>query len=343
MIFSNRHTRRLYPVPQLNGIPIEEVTHHKHLGLELSNDLSWDQHIEQIAKKTNKFIGQLWTLNRHLPRRALEDMYLTFMRPIIEYGCTIYDNCSVGQTNRLERIQRRAALACTRAYAHTSHNMLLRELGWNKLSERREYLKLCMFYRITTNHSPGYLYDLLPRQMDLQNRLRNQNNVRQIQTRLARFQGSYIPNCIHLWNELEISIRSQETFNLFKTRLRKHLLKNTRSYIRSYGHGAGQINHARFRMGLSALNFHRHRYNFIDHQSCDHCQQTEDVHHFLMDCPRYTHLRLQLMNELGQVPNLDITVMTTHVLMHGSDVRSIDNRLIFRAVQKFIMNSQRFN
>jgi hypothetical protein len=64
------------------------------------------------------------------------------IRPIIEYGNIIYDNINISQSQQLEQIQRRAALICTGAYRHTEHRILLEELGWNTLKERRKQHRL---------------------------------------------------------------------------------------------------------------------------------------------------------------------------------------------------------
>jgi hypothetical protein len=56
---------------------------------------------------------------------------------IVEYGCSLFDNCSVYLKKRLEDTQRRAALACIQAYSHTQHDILQAKVGWEKLETRR--------------------------------------------------------------------------------------------------------------------------------------------------------------------------------------------------------------
>jgi hypothetical protein len=63
---------------------------HKHLGVHLSNDLSWKDHIEIVLKKR---LGILLSLKYKFSRHALETLYMSFIRSIVEYGDIAYDNC----------------------------------------------------------------------------------------------------------------------------------------------------------------------------------------------------------------------------------------------------------
>ena len=57
------------------------------------------------------------------------------------------------------------------------------------------------------------------------------------------------------------------------------------SPLHSYGRNDRQVHHARVRMGLSPLNQHRHKYNYINDPSCNSCghrhENTIHVHHVL--------------------------------------------------------------
>ena len=44
-----------------------------------------------------------------LDRKSLETIYLTFIRPLLEYGDVIWDNCTQYEKNELDKIQNEAA------------------------------------------------------------------------------------------------------------------------------------------------------------------------------------------------------------------------------------------
>ena len=92
---------------------ITEVESHKHLGLYLSNDCSWHKHIDYITEKAWYRINTLRKLKFHLDRKSLETIYITFIRPLLEYGDIIWDNCTHQEKIELDKIQNEAARIAT--------------------------------------------------------------------------------------------------------------------------------------------------------------------------------------------------------------------------------------
>ena len=77
-------------------------------------------------------------------------MYLNIIRPAIEYGSVIYDCCTIGDSMRIEQLQRKAAIICLGAMKRTETNKLIDALKWDSLSNRRNLAKLSLFYTIVT-------------------------------------------------------------------------------------------------------------------------------------------------------------------------------------------------
>ena len=93
----------------MENTPINEVEAHKHLGLFLSNDCSWHQHINYIKDKAWARINIMRRLKYKLDRKSLESIYISFIRPLLEYGDTIWDNCTQYEKYELDKIQSEAA------------------------------------------------------------------------------------------------------------------------------------------------------------------------------------------------------------------------------------------
>ena len=69
-------------------------------------------------------------------------MYLTFIRPFLEYAVEVWDNCTLADSERLEKIQLEAARIVTGLTSYASILSIYKETGWDKLSVRREKRKL---------------------------------------------------------------------------------------------------------------------------------------------------------------------------------------------------------
>ena len=139
------------------------------------------------------------------------------IRPVLEYGDVIYDNCTLSTAHSLDQVQRQAALLCTGGYRHSNYKKLLKELNWEQLSERRKMHKLTIFYKIKRNIYPKYLLKSLPVNNNQNNyNFRNQNVIRPRDSRLKISMSSFFPSTTRLWNNLHINTQNAASLNLFK-------------------------------------------------------------------------------------------------------------------------------
>ena len=84
------------------------------------------------------------------------------MRPHLDCGDVIVDkvyNNSIQR--RLESLQYKASSTITGAIKGSSTEVY-HELGLESLQNRWWFQKLCIFYKIVKEHSPKYLFDLIP-------------------------------------------------------------------------------------------------------------------------------------------------------------------------------------
>ena len=151
-------------------------------------------------------------------------MYISFIRPLIEYSNAVWDNCSTESKKKLDLIHHEAARIITGGTKLCSIQKLLSELGWETLQERRAKHKLIIFYKIINGLTPDYLSDLLPPivQDNVTYNLRNANNMRSLRARTNLYFNSFFPSTIRAWNELPDEIKGASTVSAFKYQLNKH-------------------------------------------------------------------------------------------------------------------------
>ena len=148
MIFSKKVKKPNHPNLYMNNISIDHFDSHKHLGITLSSDASWKKHISITLKKAWQRVGILRSLKFILSRSSLERMYLSFIRPILEYGDVLWDNCSQSLRNDIEAVHVEAARIVTGATKLCNIQSLLSDLKWEPLSERRKKHILTLFYKM---------------------------------------------------------------------------------------------------------------------------------------------------------------------------------------------------
>ena len=89
--------RNLLNIPKIefSSTLVKQVPEHKHLGIILSEDMKWSKHIAHITSKANQRLGALYRQSRKMSRVQIETLYKSTIRPILEYGSVLFDNCSV--------------------------------------------------------------------------------------------------------------------------------------------------------------------------------------------------------------------------------------------------------
>ena len=145
-------TRSGTPIPSqylLHGQVLESVADSKYLGVEISSNLLFNNHIQNITTSASRSLGFL-RRNIRSQNPALREMaYKTLVRPIVEYSSTVWSPYTDQNIDILEMIQRRAARWTLHNYStYASVTEMLQSLSWRSLEQRRSDSRLCLFYKI---------------------------------------------------------------------------------------------------------------------------------------------------------------------------------------------------
>ena len=81
--------------------------------------------------------------------KAKEQAYLTYVRPILEYSCTVWDPYRIYQQRQREMVQRRAArFVCNQYHQTSSITNMMAGLDCEPLINRRRAFRMFMFYKM---------------------------------------------------------------------------------------------------------------------------------------------------------------------------------------------------
>ena len=139
-------------------LPVEA---HKHLGVTFASNAKWSQHIDNICKTALKEINGLRKLKYLLSRSALNRIYCTFILPLLEYACEVWDGCSKFDEDKLEKVQLEAARIVTGMPLFASRESLYFETGWESLKDRQIRRKLTLFHKVYNHDVPSFLSDIV--------------------------------------------------------------------------------------------------------------------------------------------------------------------------------------
>ena len=108
--------RQEYPTLIFDGVNIKFVSQHKHLGLTLSENMTWKSHIDSILTSASSMIGVMRKLKYVFSRCALNQIYISYVRPVLVCSCVVWDGCTVEQRKSLEKTSKRSSDDCNETH-----------------------------------------------------------------------------------------------------------------------------------------------------------------------------------------------------------------------------------
>ena len=270
----------------------------------------------------------------------MSNIYISYLRPILEYASIIWDNCTEYEKELLEKLQYDAARAVTGLTRSVSIENLLKEIGWVSLSDRRKIQKLILIFKYKNGDLPSYLNDLMPEMVGETStyNLRNQQDYATVARRLEIYSKSVIPSSIKLWNNLDIETRNTDTLLSFKRKLRNLFNPPTVPTFFLVGDRFLQIHHARIRNKCSNLNNDLFNNQLRDSKQCMCGNLCEDAEHFFFRCPLYNIQRIQIFTNTRQHHPL-----SCQKLLFGIDNLSAEeNSAHFTNIHQYIKLTKRF-
>ena len=149
----------------LEGTVLENVDSIKYLGVTITSDLKWNSHIRNVCSKANRTLGFLRRNVFSCPQDVKEAAYKNMVRPILEYGSTVWDPHCDGLNDELENVQKRAARFVTGNYSYETGSMtgILEELKWETLQKRTKDNRLILLYKGLKGKARIPTDDLIPR------------------------------------------------------------------------------------------------------------------------------------------------------------------------------------
>ena len=146
------------PTVKIDTCPIKRVKCAKMLGVEIDEHLNWEKHIECIASKVSSGIGALKKLKEFVNRDTLVLVYNALIQPHFDYCCEVWDELGKGLSERLQKLQNRAARLIMNFKNEHGQSILARTaLGWTSLEERRSLMKAKLMYKTVNQLAPQRL------------------------------------------------------------------------------------------------------------------------------------------------------------------------------------------
>ena len=208
--------RPLESVYTIHGQTLEKVDSTKYLGINLHKTLSWKTHVDVISKRANNMCSFLSRNLHKCSKDTKEAAYRSLVRPLVEYASPVWDPHTKADTDKLERVQRRAARFVCGDYKQTnSVSAMINQLGRESLQQRRKQAKAIVMYRIV------YRLVAIPTVVLIPTMSIRGNLFLIPYARTVTYQKSFFPDTIRIWNALDANTKTCTSLDQFKSEVQK--------------------------------------------------------------------------------------------------------------------------
>ena len=207
---------RCYSLP--NSIILRNVQEVSDLGICMSENFSFEAHINQIASKANMKISWILSVFESRDPELMLTLFKSLVLNIVEYCSPLWSPHKIQEIAKIEGVQRRFTSRIS-SLAHLNYWDRLKKLKLYSLQRRRERFILIYVWKIIHERVPndvGIAWRICGRKGIIAAVPRVPSAVAKINTSYDYF---FKVNATKLWNCLPKSVNTVDTMEPFKRKL----------------------------------------------------------------------------------------------------------------------------
>ena len=189
----------------------------KLLGVTLDESLSFDNHVNEVVSSSYFHIRTIDKLKAYMSKDDLESYVHSIISSKLDYCNVVLYGVNKSVVNKLQKLQNAAARLIFKLPKYCSVTDKIRQLHWLRVEERIVYKIILFVYKFFTSNGPAFLDNILEI-ADLESRLLTRKNLN---SKYGRRSFRYVAP--HFWNRLPFELRTLNSDELFKKKL-KHIL-----------------------------------------------------------------------------------------------------------------------
>ena len=215
MLFTNKKTHNL-PDLKINDCIIAKTNHLKFLGVTFDESMNFKFHINNLTLRISRHIALLYQIKDLMPPDVLKCIYYAHIYPLLTYcnpiWCTTYPTHLIPLQLQLKRIVRIITNSDFLAHSHP----LFKQTQILKLDDVSK-IAIATFMYVNKSNS----LNLLPTH---NYPTRHRDHLRPPTHRLTKFRHSVAFLGPVIWNTVPLHIQNSLSLNIFKNRLKTHIL-----------------------------------------------------------------------------------------------------------------------
>ena len=151
-----------------------------------------------------------------MPQSTLLNIYNSLVQPHFDYYSLVWGNCGKTLSNKLQKLQNRAARVITSSNFDVDVDSLFHKLSWKDLKSQRQIQNALMVFKSLNGLVPEYPTSKFIKRNESNYSLRDSVNKLVPFPRTNDMKNSFSYSGATLWNSLPCNIRESGSLNQFK-------------------------------------------------------------------------------------------------------------------------------
>ena len=234
-IFRSSNKSNLILPDQINFLDqcIKRAPEIKFLGVILDENLTFNQHINEICSKLKRLFHIFYNIRDYLNKQNIKTIYYALVYSRIKYGITVYGQACNTKIKRIQTLQNQLLKVLTGKEYRYSTDKLHSELELLKFSDIKEQEILTFVHNFFSNSLPpvfsGY-FETLASNHNINTR--NGGNL----TRILGHSTNIVAKSIKiqgakLWNKTDKNLKSVPKAKLFKAKFKTKCLQQYKNQL----------------------------------------------------------------------------------------------------------------
>ena len=207
----------------LGDVLLKNTVEERDLGVYVDNEMKFHLHTAKVLKRCKSVLAIIKRTFTHVNKRIITKLYKALIRPVLEYGNSVWGPFYKGDQMMLEKLQRRVTKMVPEL-RQLPYPERLKQLNIPTLKYRRTRGDLITLYKMTTGRLKIRCgLDFIDRS---QHRTRGHSKrLRKILVKKQVRRNHWLIRAVNNWNCLPETVVTADTINSFKNQLDK-VLKN---------------------------------------------------------------------------------------------------------------------
>jgi len=215
------------PTLTIGNSEITAATSARNLGVTQDQFASMELHISNICRGAYFQLKNISKLRRYFDRESLECLVHAFVTSRLDYCNSLFCGLPSTLLKRLQRIQNTAARILTKTPKHDHISPVLESLHWLPIEKRVDFKTLLLVFKAIHHLAPVYLQELIiphTPSRTLRSADKHLLHVPFTSSTLVMDRAFSVAGP-RLWNGLPHDLRTVQSLELFKSKLKTHLFR----------------------------------------------------------------------------------------------------------------------